>query len=136
MRRSVYKCYAFAKYFETAPANVWLDLDVGDWNLIIEMESITNQLAQFRFGEVQKDGVASSYALLFPKMLSLSLELEALDCVVLGRPDPMGNEFSQRRTAENVRDFSLLVVNVVESVCESNWHFVSPMKTSRSKPCY
>ncbi|KAG6946601.1 hypothetical protein JG688_00015969, partial [Phytophthora aleatoria] len=62
MRRSVYNHYAFTQYFKTAPASekdVWLNITSDDWRLIIEMKAITDQLAQFSLGEVQKEGVAS-----------------------------------------------------------------------------
>ncbi|KAI9995984.1 hypothetical protein PInf_013162 [Phytophthora infestans] len=57
--------YAFAQYFEGAldsETAVWSSISKDDWTLITEMEGLTNQLAQFSLGEVQKQGVASSQA--------------------------------------------------------------------------
>ncbi|KAG1694269.1 hypothetical protein DVH05_021622 [Phytophthora capsici] len=65
MRRSVLNHYAFAQYFEGALESetaVWSSISKDDWTLITEMEGLTNQLAQFSLGEVQKQGVASSQA--------------------------------------------------------------------------
>ncbi|EEY69597.1 uncharacterized protein PITG_18881 [Phytophthora infestans T30-4] len=62
MRRSVLNHYAFAQYFEEAldsETAVWSSISKDDWTLITEMEGLTNQLAQFSLGEVQKQGVAS-----------------------------------------------------------------------------
>ncbi|KAF4149899.1 hypothetical protein GN958_ATG00838 [Phytophthora infestans] len=64
MRRSVLNHYAFAQYFEGAldsETAVWSSISKDDWTLITEMEGLTNQLAQFSLGEVQKQGVASSF---------------------------------------------------------------------------
>ncbi|KAG6945679.1 hypothetical protein JG687_00017139, partial [Phytophthora cactorum] len=94
MRRSVYNHYAFTQYF------------INDWRLIIEMKAITDQLAQFSLGEMQKEGAASLYALLFCTMLTSALELESMDCLVLERPNPTRSEFSQRRIPTKLDDFS------------------------------
>lgn len=69
MRRSVFNHYAFTQYFESAPASdrdVWTSITMDDWKLIIEMEAVTDQLAQFSLGEVQKESVASSYCTVVP----------------------------------------------------------------------
>ncbi|EGZ13705.1 hypothetical protein PHYSODRAFT_512607, partial [Phytophthora sojae] len=104
LRRSVYNCFAFSKYFERSPATeqaTWLELSDDDWNLIVEMEAITNQLAQFSLGEVQKEGVSGSNALLFRKLLKLTFP-----CLVLERPDVLSTEFTQRRISKEVKNFS------------------------------
>ncbi|KAE9272461.1 hypothetical protein PR003_g30195 [Phytophthora rubi] len=109
LRRSVYNYYAFTKYFETAASTeqaTWQKLSDEDWNLIVEMESITNQLAQFSLGEVQRSGVSSSYALLFRKLLGMTLEMKSFPCLVLERPDVLSSEFTQRRVSRDVSLFS------------------------------
>ncbi|KAG7390892.1 hypothetical protein PHYPSEUDO_006376 [Phytophthora pseudosyringae] len=70
------------------------------------MEAITNQLAQFSLGEVQRPGVSSSYALLMRKVLAMTLEMRTFPCLVLERPDAMNNEFTQRRVSRDVTQFS------------------------------
>ncbi|OWZ21253.1 hypothetical protein PHMEG_0004212 [Phytophthora megakarya] len=86
LRRSIYNHYAFTKYFETAPPSeqsVWNCISALEWKLVTEMEGITNQLAQFSLGEVQKDGVASSYALLCRRLLTTTVESTSFDCLYL-----------------------------------------------------
>ncbi|GMF23227.1 unnamed protein product [Phytophthora fragariaefolia] len=109
VRRSIFNYYAFKLYFDSAPPNgqtVWTDITKEDWTLIIKMESATDQLAQFSLGEVQKEGVASSCALLFRKMLCLAVEAESVNCLVLEWPDPRGGEFTPRRETKSVYQFS------------------------------
>ncbi|KUF85302.1 hypothetical protein AM587_10000761 [Phytophthora nicotianae] len=81
MRRSVFNHYAFTKYFESAPLNeqtLWSSISSADWELITEMEGLTDQLAQFSVGNVQKDE----------------------------RPTFRGNEFTQRRQSKLVSEFT------------------------------
>jgi len=109
MRRSIYNCYAFNQYFESAPPSerlIWSSITSPDWQLIREMEGLTDQFAQFSLGEVQKKGVASSYALLFRKLLTLGVEADLVSCLVLERPDPTENEFTQRREGRRVQESS------------------------------
>ncbi|OWZ21515.1 hypothetical protein PHMEG_0003931 [Phytophthora megakarya] len=70
------------------------------------MEGLTDQLSQFSLGEVQRAGVASSFVLLFRKMLSLALDSETINGLLLGRPSSEGNEFTQHRKPKSVKDFS------------------------------
>ncbi|EGZ27749.1 hypothetical protein PHYSODRAFT_308840 [Phytophthora sojae] len=96
MRRSVFNHYAFTQYFESAPASdrdVWTSITMDDWKLIIEMEAVTDQLAQFSLGEVQKESVASSYC-------------TVLSCLVIHRPDAKATEFTQRRETKQACHFS------------------------------
>ncbi|KAF4133113.1 hAT family C-terminal dimerization region [Phytophthora infestans] len=109
MRRSVLNHYAFAQYFEGAldsETAVWSSISKDDWTLITEMEGLTNQLAQFSLGEVQKQGVASSYVLLFRKMLVFAGESTTVNCLVLDRPGPKATEHSQRRAPKSISEFS------------------------------
>ncbi|EEY65503.1 uncharacterized protein PITG_16815 [Phytophthora infestans T30-4] len=109
MRRSVLNHYAFAQYFEGAldsETAVWSSIAKDDWTLITEMEGLTNQLAQFSLGEVQKQGVASSYVLLFRKMLVFAGESTTVNCLVLDRPGPKATEHSQRRAPKSISEFS------------------------------
>ncbi|KAF1772288.1 Ribonuclease H-like domain [Phytophthora cactorum] len=105
MRRSVYNHYAFTQYVKTAPASekdVWLNITSDDWR----DESHNRSTRPIQSRRVQKEGVASLYALLFRKMLTSALELESMDCLVLERPNPTGSEFSQRRIPTKLDDFS------------------------------
>ncbi|POM74491.1 Hypothetical protein PHPALM_8543 [Phytophthora palmivora] len=70
------------------------------------MESVTDQLAHFSLGEVQEVGVASSYSLLLRRMISMSLELEYLNRLVLENSSLTRKEFTQRRVAVKLNDFS------------------------------
>ncbi|EGZ07658.1 hypothetical protein PHYSODRAFT_565522 [Phytophthora sojae] len=91
LRRSVYNYFAFAKYFDTATSTeqaTWVNIADADWELIIKMGAVTNQLAQFSLGEVQKEGVSSSYVLLFRKILAITLDMQRFPCLVQERPDP------------------------------------------------
>ncbi|OWY96050.1 hypothetical protein PHMEG_00033783 [Phytophthora megakarya] len=109
MRRTIYNFYAFSKYFETAPVKeqaMWCEITSDDWNLIIEMEAITNELAAFSLGEVQKKSVSSSFALLFRKLLRMTMEKSCFPCLVLERPDPLSSEFTQRRELKDIKTFS------------------------------
>ncbi|ETN01467.1 hypothetical protein F441_22810 [Phytophthora nicotianae CJ01A1] len=78
MRRSVYNYYALTKYFDSAPENeqpVWKCITPDDWTLITEMEGLTDQLAQFSLGEVQK---LSAYNLSVPNEEELNTPNDVL----------------------------------------------------------
>ncbi|KAF1788312.1 hypothetical protein GQ600_1474 [Phytophthora cactorum] len=66
MRRSVYNYHAFTRYFKSAPAseqNVGTSITLEDCAQTTEMEGLTDQLAQFCLGEVQKEGIATKRCL-------------------------------------------------------------------------
>ncbi|KAF1793644.1 hypothetical protein JG687_00015812 [Phytophthora cactorum] len=116
LRHSVYNHFAFTMYSSE------------DWVLITELEALTDQLAHYFFSDGQKKSVPSSYSLLFRKMLTVTVDSESLDCLVLERPDRRGTEFTQRRVSRKVSDFSDGENDVVIAY-ESNCHFDFLFKT-------
>ncbi|POM62856.1 hypothetical protein PHPALM_27931 [Phytophthora palmivora] len=95
---------------------------LGGLEVYYRMESVTDQVAQFSLGEVQKVGVASTYSLRFRKMISMSLELEYLNCLVLEKSSFTRNEFTQRRAP--------VKGSAVENAYGNSWLFVFHKKIS------
>lgn len=136
MRRSVSNY--FKRYFQSAPPNeqtVWTDITKEDWTLIhvIEMEAVTDLLAQFSLGEVQKEGVASSYVLLFRKVLCLVVEDEMVNDLVLIREEVNLHSVAKPRVYISFHGES----PDAESDCANNSHSVFLLKISMTRrQCY
>ncbi|KAF4129830.1 hypothetical protein GN958_ATG20996 [Phytophthora infestans] len=107
MRKSVFSYYAFTQYFETAPASekgVWTNISSDDWTLIIEMEAVTDQLAQFSLSDVEKEGDASSHDDLDPNDLIMCSKICSSVYVLSSRRTKVLGPSSRRASLTMVND--------------------------------
>ncbi|KAG7402248.1 hypothetical protein PHYBOEH_003507 [Phytophthora boehmeriae] len=92
LRTSCIRYQAYCAYFQSSTTldpeleNAWVQLSMDDWQTVTEIEAMLNLLAPFRVEErcaPHQGATASSYSLLFRRLLSVSSNASQLKCLSL-----------------------------------------------------
>lgn len=108
MKRSIVNYPAFRAYFQTLDKpNVFSDISLGEWGLIVELEAVTDYLSRLALVEVQREAMVSSYLPVFRRAVMDKLSASSLSCYDLdGARDARTNERTLKRTKRSVDNFS------------------------------
>ncbi|KAG3107874.1 hypothetical protein PI125_g12344 [Phytophthora idaei] len=115
----------------------WMQLSTDDWQTATEIEAILNHLAQFRLEEriaPRPGAVAPSYALLFRRLLSVTVNASSLKCLSLeddATVDSSPVKRTTRRKAKRVDVFTPTGRQCIEQLRQLiTQHFTSPASSS------
>ncbi|KAG1686410.1 hypothetical protein DVH05_006612 [Phytophthora capsici] len=99
IRRSVVNYSAFEVYFQSTKdvKSVWTSLTAKDWTLAVEMEAVTNFIAELALVEVQSENLVSSYMVVFRRLAEKKLKSYKFDAMAIEAPGSKdANEDSHR----------------------------------------
>ncbi|KAF4041435.1 hypothetical protein GN244_ATG06290 [Phytophthora infestans] len=117
LRVSCCRYRAYCLYFQSSMRptvaepeleTAWTQLSMDDWQTVTEIEAILNHLTQFRLEErvaLRPGAVAPSYALLFRRLLSVTVSVSSLKCLSLEDDAAVGSsseKWTARRKAKRV----------------------------------
>jgi hypothetical protein len=109
MKRSLVNYPAYKAYFRKhAPdTNSFTSISVSDWQLVVEMEAVTDHLARLALVEVQKECTVSSYLLVFRKVALQRVRATQFQCCdIENERDPTMTDGNLPRTAIERDQFS------------------------------
>lgn len=115
LRVSCSRYRAYKQFFQSPNVpteNPWTQLSMEDWHTVTEIEALLHHLVQFRLEErtaSRPGAVASSYVLLFRRLLSVTINASSFKCFCL--QDESGanlspGKHSVRRKAKRVDSFT------------------------------
>ncbi|KAG1685733.1 hypothetical protein DVH05_008924 [Phytophthora capsici] len=85
----------------------WTSLTASDWTLAVEMEAVTNFIAELALVEVQSENLVSSYMVVFRRLAEKKLKSYKFDAKVIEAPGAKdANEDSHRREVKKLDQFS------------------------------
>ncbi|EEY65001.1 uncharacterized protein PITG_16456 [Phytophthora infestans T30-4] len=142
LRVSCCRYRAYCLYFQSSMRptvaepeleTAWTQLSMDDWQTVTEIEAILNHLTQFRLEErvaLRPGAVAPSYALLFRRLLSVTVSVSSLKCLSLEDDAAVGSsseKWTARRKAKRVDMFTSTGRQCMEQLRELiTQHLASP----------
>ncbi|ETO72512.1 hypothetical protein F444_11408, partial [Phytophthora nicotianae P1976] len=146
LRVSCARYRAYCLYFQSSMRptvaepeleTAWTQLSTDDWQTVTEIESILNHLVQFRLEEriaPRPGAVAPSYALLFRRLLSVTVNTSSLKCLSLEDDAVVGSspvKRTARRKAKRVDLFTPTGRQCLEQLRQLiTQHFSTPTTSS------
>ncbi|ETO99676.1 hypothetical protein F441_22908 [Phytophthora nicotianae CJ01A1] len=109
IRRSVVNYAAFQAYFQSGKdsSTVWAALTADDWMLAVEMEAVTNFIANLALVEAQNENLVSSYMVVFRRLAENKLKAFKFDRMAIEAPGAKdANEATHRRVVRTQDQFS------------------------------
>ncbi|EEY64998.1 uncharacterized protein PITG_16453 [Phytophthora infestans T30-4] len=115
LRVSCCRYRAYCLYFQSSMRptvaepeleTAWTQLSMDDWQTVTEIEAILNHLTQFRLEErvaLRPGAVAPSYALLFRRLLSVTVSVSSLKCLSLEDDAAVGSSSEKRTTRRKAK---------------------------------
>ncbi|KAE9354579.1 hypothetical protein PF008_g4457 [Phytophthora fragariae] len=109
IRRSVVSYSAYKAYFQSTKisSSVWASLTAKDWMLAVEMEAVTNFVANLALVETQFENLVSSYMVVFQRLAENKLKSFKFEAMAIEtRRSRDANEGSHRRVVRTQEQLS------------------------------
>ncbi|KAL7691914.1 hypothetical protein Plhal304r1_c008g0033351 [Plasmopara halstedii] len=116
LRVSCSRYHTYWQYYQSHDKltdEIWTQLSLDDWHTVTEIEALLNHLVQFRLEErtpLRPGAVASSYVLLFRRLLSVTVNASSFKCFCLEDENTANlspTTRSMRRKAKRVDTFTV-----------------------------